>query len=77
MDSSVEDHKESKRGKPVPVSIKQGLFSKKMQFLFFLIQPFIQIMFDIFADTPSFKSQSQENEPSPFNMTAKNFPKRR
>ncbi|XP_066018505.1 deoxynucleotidyltransferase terminal-interacting protein 1 isoform X2 [Pocillopora verrucosa] len=40
MDSSVEDHKESKRGKPVP-------------------------------------SQSQENEPSPFNMTAKNFPKRR
>ena len=71
MDSSVEDHKESKRGKPVPVSIR------KMQFLFFLIQPFMQNMFDVFADTPSLKSQSQENEPSPFNMTAKNFPKRR
>lgn len=40
MDSSVEEHKESKKGKPVP-------------------------------------PQSQENEPSPFNMTAKNFPKRR
>ena len=37
----------------------------------------MQNMFDVFADTPFLKSQSQENEPSPFNMTAKNFPKRR
>ena len=77
MDSSVEDHKESKRGKPVPVSIRKRFFSKNAVFIFFLIQPFMQNMFDVFADTPSLKSQSQENEPSPFNMTAKNFPKRR
>ena len=35
MDSSVEDHKESKRGKPVPVSIRKRFFRKNAVFIFF------------------------------------------